>query len=134
MFVEYTAARNLSSGHSASTSYYINFRASNFQTRYNGVRNQQVALSGSREVIGLRVENIYSVTATMIDGDDLDLWKEFLSSVAYGESFTLDIGFTATYASQVNPLTVKLLSESWNEVMLDHTGDYYEISFEVIES
>lgn len=127
--VEYTAQRDLASGHSQGSTYYIDFGASQLNRQVSRVAITNKSISGVRETIHQRNEVKWDITATFIAAADLEDWREFIGSVSHGETFTIDLW--GTYASPVETFTAVMDSDSWTETILDNVGNYFSISFTV---
>ena len=96
--VEYTAARNVSAGHSLGVVYDMDFTASRIQRRHQTVRRVARALDGSQETLRYRGDELFDVTVNEVLHADIPLWREFLESVDGGEQFTFD-----AYGTEVSP-------------------------------
>jgi hypothetical protein len=125
--VTYTALRRIISGHSASTSYSIDFEASRIDPALNFTRDFGISLDGTTEGILSRVEDTWAVTTSFIDSTDLSQWKEFLASVAAAEGFTFDA--YGTSGSPDNPETVILTGQP--TIQRVTTTLIYQVTFNV---
>ena len=103
-YVTYTAKRNLKSGHSASTSYSIEFSAEQLTPIFTPSANENRSLGGTTETTFNRLDESWAVSAAFQAQSTYDDWREFFSSVAGGESFTFDA--YGTVASPDNAQTV----------------------------
>lgn len=111
MQIDYTAKRNLKSGHSADTAYQIDVDLSQSDRVSTTEGNQSIALSGETVTVVHRYQEVYSLTTAIISSSstpDLDDLREFLDSVKGGETFQLDLsGSSEDYVldSISNPFT-----------------------------
>jgi len=126
--VTYTAKRNISSGHTLSTQYTMDFTMSRADRRHNVYNRQSESLNGTRETLRYYGSEFYDITVNEIEHADLPLWREFIESVDGGETFTIDI--YGTEASPDNPVTATLESNYYAEQRIQTTL-YYNISFRV---
>lgn len=127
--VTYTALRDFGTGHTVGNTYYLDFGASVLNRKNNRVAITTKSISGVRETIHQRNELRWEVTATFIPTSAIEFWREFFGSVSHGESFVFDP--YGTYASPSDAVNVVLDIDSWDEVRLGNTVDYYDISFVV---
>jgi hypothetical protein len=80
----------------------------------NTIRSDKQPLGGGApEVIFQREEVFYDVMTSTIQESELGQWREFLSSVQGGETFTFDR--YGTVASPVEPKTAMLASTNYTE-------------------
>lgn len=96
------------------------------------IANQvQKAVDGTTEVLFERVELTVSCTATWLSDDDRLQFKEFLSSVAAGESFSLDPYGTASNPSGTLYTNCRLTSSSVTPVRTTGPGvnQKFDITF-----
>lgn len=110
---------DLISGHSAETEYSFDLYFAEFQGSITRKENTITSLSGVRITTLHHLERTYSVvTSPSASSTILNNIREFLSSVAAGEEFTVDVyGSTLTpdspetfkimgsYSETLNPLT-----------------------------
>lgn len=116
MRFEYTAKRNLATGHTVDTNYEIVIYGWTIEPRFNAVGPENVSLDGTLERELYRIDTEYRVQTDAIDdGQDLENFEEFLHSVMGGESFTFDPDSDVA-ASAVNPLTCILKSRRLSRV------------------
>ena len=105
--VNYTAKRNISSGHVIDTAYDLDFRGSATVSQLTPVRTQSVSLDGTTETVLDRLDDRWAVTATGITEAQLPLWREFSGSVAAGESFSFDAYGTAASPDNVQSVIIE---------------------------
>ena len=93
MLINYQALRSIKSGHSASTSYNITVDViKNDETPYwAGVDIRTLDGTAFRETYNIG-DDVSVATVWLKDGDTYDRYdiKEFLDSVRFGETFTID--------------------------------------------
>lgn len=111
-YVTYTAVDrdSLVSGHSAGTSYDLDFRAASIARPRKRDVEASVSLSGKTETLFNRQDKVWSITTTLVSDADYAQWEEFLDSVAAGEPFTLD-AYASGAASPSDPKTVVLVGD-----------------------
>ena len=89
-YVEYTAKRRIISGHTAETTYQMDFSSTTLNQSLNIAGSRSVALDGTTEGVLDYVADVWGVTTAVVEAADLPQWYEFLASVAAAESFTFD--------------------------------------------
>lgn len=110
MRFEYTAKRNIATGHTLDDPYEIVIPGWVIEPAFSAVGPENVSLDGSLERELYRIDTEYRVQTDAIDaGTDLEIFEEFLHSVMGGESFTFDPD-SEIAATPVNPLTCILKS------------------------
>lgn len=126
--ITYTAKDrgDLISGHSAETQYTFDLFLQEYQGSTTRQQNTQKSLSGNRVTTLHHLERTFSVvTSPTASSTIIQNIREFLSSVAGGESFTLDVyGFAL---SPADPQTFKLdgnYSESLNTTTNETTFEF----------
>lgn len=126
MFIDYTATRELV----GSGLDEIEVDPERTNRNSNTVARESVSMSGAvRESILDRIEYKWSVATVPVPLADLARWREFASSVANGELFTIDLD--GTKAVPVNPISVSLVKNSFKENRFSHL--YMSFSFDVLE-
>jgi len=102
---EYTALRNLATGHTLSADYEIAIPAWEVDPEFKPETSANTSLNGQVETELYRIDTRWAVLTDLIDsGQDLENFEEFLFSVSGGEDFTFDPDSdVATVA--VNPLS-----------------------------
>lgn len=93
----------------------------------NSESNQPMA-DVAPEVVLYREEALEQVRTTAIDQTTMNQFREFLSSVRAGESFTFDK--YGTIASPSNPLTAVLVGKTYSE-QRENVSFKYRVSFTV---
>ena len=128
MRIEYTAKRNLATGHTVDETYEIVCYAENYEPEFESLRNVNVSLDGSRvEIEGRGIVQTVDVTTDHIAaGSASDIFEEFLQSVMYGEEFVLDLASDSA-ATAVDPLNVKMMSSVYRRER--PIPGYYRYSF-----
>jgi hypothetical protein len=106
--ITYTAASRAplitdSPAHAAGISYSFDVKFTEFQTDIEVNQTQQVTLSGAVETILRRAADVIQISLIWPDTNNANM-REFLYSVAAGESFSVDP--YGSVASPDNPLTV----------------------------
>jgi len=91
-FITYTAKDRgfLISGHSALSSYNLEFEINAYDEGMNIANVTQEAVDGTSETLLSNVQLNVSATATWLTDDDRLQFREFISSMAAGESFSFD--------------------------------------------
>lgn len=114
MRIQYTATRNIASGHSASTSYEIAHLAETLEPEFSSLRSVQKSLDGARMEVDYRgIEQTIDVTSDLIAaGSAANIFEEFLQSVMAGETFVFD-GGSDTVGVSVDPKTCQLESNGY---------------------
>lgn len=101
----------LTSGHLTATEYSIDFEVSSRDQRFKTINTQVRSYSGVQETLYNRIDEMWSITATFLTQSQYDLFVEFYSSVANGESFSFDL--TGTNAVP-GPISKTCTMESFN--------------------
>lgn len=126
-YVTYTALRKIISGHSASTSYTIDFGATEMTPILDLKNSYNIALDGTTEGVLDRTDDRWRVRTNHIDSADVDQWKEFFASVAAAESFAFD-----AYGTSVSPDNEQTVILEGNPTFTRvSTIDKFNISFNV---
>ena len=124
--VTYLAKRNLAGGHSVDTSYDLETECSVLNPSDVADIKQSFTLDGTPETVFNNLSERWSVT-TIVDQSDYNLWREFWSSVAGGESFTFDA--YGSIATPDNPITVVMVGGATPKRV--GTVDSWQFSFKV---
>ena len=124
--ITYTATRNISSGHSASTEYQLECEMVQLDPSIQAQKQRNQSQGGNAEVILHRIDTGYSFKSSYIEDTDKAVWDEFLHSVAGGESFVFDA--FGTIASADNEETVVMIgSPTWNRA----SHDAWQVAFKM---
>lgn len=124
-------------GHASGSSYAIGFDAEQLDRSSKTQKTRKTSIGGSIETTYQRSEVTWAVKTTLLEETDLKFWREFLGSVAGGESFTFDPygsssvgddGLRDTVAD--TSLTCIIDSDSTSEDR-EGTSRYYRIGFNV---
>lgn len=130
--ITYTAIDRgeLISGHSALTEYSFDFGLASFNRSSTRKQNTVTAINGDSMTTLLHIKHAYSIQTRPSNVPEFaDNFREFLSSVAAGEAFTLD-PFGVVGAADT-PKAVKLAGD-YSEAMSQ--GKYITFSFGVVEA
>lgn len=117
--ITYTAKSRapLVSGHTAETAYSIDIKLREWLISGDMQKTQHVTLSGDVETVLRRSADVYTVSLIW-DNDDDDDMREFLYSVAAGETFTLDP--FGTVAVPDSPVTLVMMGQGWQITRMSH--------------
>lgn len=90
--INYTAIDRgfLVSGHSASTSYDIDFSIDQLDESLNIMETTERSLSGYAESLYNRTDWMFTLQAVWLDADDVASFKEFITSCGAHETFSFD--------------------------------------------
>lgn len=114
----------LVTGHVEGDPYEIIIGGRSFVRRKRDRKRVVTALDGTRRSQLERIEREWQVVTTKIaEGPDLDIWYEFLDSVANDEVFTWDRK-SSTAATDIAPLGVILVSTTHTESRILRTNNY----------
>jgi len=111
-----------SPAHTAGTDYNIDVKLQAFNEGIDIPKSTHVSLGAQVETVLQRASNVYSMTLIWPYTLDDDM-REFLYSVAAGESFTFDAYGTVAVAD--NPLSVVCLNDSYSITRLQHGKDHW---------
>jgi len=127
--ITYTAKRNISDGRSALTEYSFEVPLLNFDREPLRKKSVSASLSGIRHTVLHRIDNFYKIkTAPIKNTTLLNQMREFIDSVAAGETFTIDA--FGTIAAPNNPLSFEIDGD-YSESLVEISG-FYSFSFRVI--
>lgn len=126
----YTAKRSLIDSHSAETEYSFEVALNKFERSPKREKETSASLSGNRFTVLHRIDMFFEVSTVPIK--DISLiyqMREFLDSVAAGESFIID-----AFGTELQPYQQKVveIDGDYSESMVDISG-YYAFSFKVLE-
>lgn len=125
----YTAKRSVIDSHSELTEYEFEVALNKFERSAKRDQETSPSLSGLRYTVLHRIDIGFDVSTIPIkDTDLLDQMREFLDSVAGGESFSIDVFGTALAPNNALEL---ILDGDYTENMVDISG-YYAFSFKVL--
>jgi len=129
--ITYTAIDrgDLVSGHSELTEYSFDVPIESFQKSIKREQSTVSSLSGKRFTSLMRLDVFYSAkTVPTDDQSTIDNMREFLSSVAAGETFTIDL--FGSVSTPDNPVTFKLDGDTGEDLNIIS----YSFSFKVVKS
>jgi len=112
-------------GHVAGGQYQIETELQAFPRRTIANRNDAETLDGTPESWLDSLQREWSVRTDIILAANIDVWREFISSVLNRETF--QIAFTGTIANPGPSINVTLVSDSVEEEQLG--GVAYQLSF-----
>ena len=125
----YTARRELVGGHSLASEYDYVIHGARIDRSRKIVREDTVALDGTRESDFQRFDVLWDVTTDFLETPEaLAQFEEFVASVAGGETFVFDPDAVST--ADVNPQTVTLESSRLNRRRVG-TGDVYTYALQM---
>jgi hypothetical protein len=112
--IEYTATRNIASGHTLNEVYEIVVLGEQYEPEFKFAQTRQVSLDRSRTEVDLWGSDqlIAVVTDLIAVGSATNIFEEFLHSVAAGEQFVFD-GASDTAATEVDAINVIMESSSY---------------------
>lgn len=126
MFIDYTATRELV----GSGLDEIDSDNSAANRRLDIKSSESISMSGvGRETQLDRIDRIWSVTSIPSPEADWARWREFGSSTAAGETFSIDL--FGTKASPDNVMTVSVVKGTFKESRI--AKQYIVFSFDVVE-
>lgn len=127
--ITYTAKRNVDGSRTSGIVYSFDVNLNQYTRQVDRHADTMVSLSGTRITTFHRIDENYNVSTVPInDSTLLTQMREFLDSVAGGETFTLDA--FGSVASPDNAITFVL--ENYTETLVDLSG-FYSFSFKVIK-
>jgi len=130
--VSYTAEDRgyIRSGHSAGTGYNFDFNVIQANETWKTDKRTSRAINGKTQTTVYSHDEGWAITSEYVlrGSTEWDNWREFLSSVRNGESFSLDV-----YGANASPDNVQSVildgNPSFNR---EGSTDYFTISFNVI--
>ena len=125
----YTARRNVIAGHTVGVSYQIETDFQVIDDDSPEIGTQQVMLDGSVEYEIDRLDNFVALQSDVVAEANKLLWREFLTSVAGREAFTVDL--TGTLASPGTDLSCILHQGRYKPVRAAAGSPYYVFNFTV---
>lgn len=135
--ITYTAQRELSPGHAASTQYNIRLFCTGIDYDKDEKKTETLSLSGDvSQTVVLRRKKIWRVTTQLYSRDTgIDVIREFLESVSEGETFSFD-EFGLVGAPD-NPIDV-VLHRAYDEKRVSKQGnggrdDLFRFTFTIRE-
>jgi len=129
MNISYTAKRNLIAGHVSGSVYNVECTPELLNPITNFNREQVTTLSGTQHFNLLNIDEGWKVKSAWIQSsDEQKKWKEFLHSVAGGETFSFDA--YGTSASADNVQSVVLMSSDASPLRVG-TTNIFQYDFEV---
>lgn len=128
--ITYTAKRNVDASRIEDVIYVFNVGLTQFTRNVNRQQNTTTSLSGERFTTLHRLDETYDISTVPINDSALLVqMREFLDSVAGGESFSVDA--FGSVGSADNPITL-VLDGNYTESLVDLTG-FYSFSFKAIK-
>lgn len=128
MRFEYTATRNLATGHVLDDSYEIILGGWVIEPTHVSVGPENTSVDGTLERELYRMDLQYRVQTDAIEaGQDLENFEEFLYSVAASETFTFDPD--AETATPVTPLTCIMVSRRFPRQRI--SSQKFQFTFDV---
>lgn len=103
-------------------SYSIEFTPRALERSGRIDRSRRTSLAGNRETLLNRIETFWNVNSGRLLESQIPQWREFLASVAAGETFSFDP--YGTIAMPDNPLSVDLEDDDHTESRLGKTRRY----------
>lgn len=127
--IQYTAQKRLISGHSASTSYIMEFGLAQSDFKGKIYSSSHESLSGKREVVKQsREDDEWVITTTKILKADEPQWQEFFYSVIDGTPFSVDL--YGTIAVPDNVQSMVMISKDYT-LKRNRTSDFFSLTFTV---
>jgi hypothetical protein len=104
--IEYTALRNLATGHDVESRYELVVFAEAYAPDINFAQIRNTSLDRSRTEVDLvGYETTINVVTDLIPAANFPLWEEFFHSVAAGEDFIIDLESDVSEQAE-NPINV----------------------------
>ena len=129
-YISYTATRKVITGHTTGYLYEMEIPFNRFDSSMKVQRKAHVSLGGQQETVLTRVDSEISITMGEFHRTRLPEIREFVHSVAGGESFTVDA--YGTIATTDERISVQMTSNSVREQRVG-TTEFFKISFKVRE-
>lgn len=129
-YISYVAKRKLITGHISGASYELTLPFSQFNSSININKKTHTSLSGQQETVLTRIDNRISIALSEFPRTMLPQIREFIHSVAGGETFTVDAYGSAAIPD--DPLMVQLASTRVKEQRVG-TSEFFRLSFQVME-
>ena len=124
--IVYTATRTISSGHSASAVYTLDFDPQELLPSKKTMKDPSESLDGTVESILHYTGRVWLVRTDLIVQANLELWHEFFDSVINGETFTFDAHGTSGSPDNIQNVTMEVDGQISNVGPL-----HYDFSFSV---
>ncbi len=133
MRIEYSATRNIMSGHTLNNVYDYDYDVESARKSVEINKSTPMSLSGKVETHLNGYNTYWDVTTTWINRtNDLPQWEELMDSTLGGEAILFDPWGTLAVPSAGYPVTAIIMSNSWALNMV--TYDEMTISFRVKEA
>ena len=129
-YISYTALRKIMTGHQSGDLYEMEIPFARFDSSMRIQKKSHTSLGGQQETVLTRVDNEIGITIGEFSRTQLGQMREFIHSVAAGETFTVDA--YGTVSTIDDPICVQMTSNSVREQRVG-TSDFFKISFKVRE-
>lgn len=113
----------LAQGHTAGTVYQIEFDMNAFPRDYTFKGSRDETLDGTPEGWLDAIQKEWDITTDLIYPSQIAYWREFITSVANCETFSID--FTGTVETPGTPIDVYLAQTRVREVQENAAGFRY---------